>query len=29
MNITILDIARRSTKREKDYSHFLKKIGLS
>lgn len=29
MNITILDIAHRSAKEEKDYSHYLKKIGLS
>lgn len=29
MNITILDIARRSTKKEKDYFHYLKKIDLS
>lgn len=29
MNITILDIARKSTKEEKDYCHYLKEIGLS
>lgn len=29
MNIMILDIARRSTKKEKDYSYYLKKIDLS